>query len=997
MVLGQREAIEKAEGPCVILAGAGTGKTYTIVEKIKHLISEGIYEPERIVCITFSNEAANNLMARVQKAHNFKEGKEPIVKTFHAFSAEILRKYGDKIGVSKEFKVLTPDDAKVILHRYLKVNVGNCHKFISSIGNAKDLGIVLDNLKEYVDMKISEFGGIDLNKRLESLQFDLKTMYLRREKKEKRELVREIKRINDLLSIKKFVNAWKAYEKLKNIRNYQDYSDLNRNALKLLEKNPEIANDFSYIIVDEFQDTNKVQLDLLKYLAREGNITVVGDLNQSIYRFRGAYNKNFNEFREVFNVSKNDIFNLDKSYRSPNKILRAAHKLILNNYENVDECFEVLNVSNREGENINVIELNNAREEARKIVEIVKDEIKSGEDMKEICVMFRTHQQGRIIKRALEFAKIPFISVTKSSLLKEKSIKTVIDYLTILDKLKRKASGGQEAWWDLIYQLNYNDEDLIKIGKYIKNNERADNLSAVMLNSLEELELSKNGKMSSKILVDKIKRLIEFKKINIGEIIKEVYNLAGLINNQETKEDKAIMMNLNKFYELSKEHSMTYGDDLSSFLHYLNILDSLGIEIQPADLEEDGVRLMTLHATKGLEYGTVIITNMVQKRFPMERYSTNNLIPAELSPEFEINDFNERDIDYYVYEHERKNQMFEERRLCYVAFTRAKEKLILTYAKEYGNKKYYPSQFLQEIGFGNNNDVNFSVDMEERYEEPLVLRNGLEFSGALQGKDFDNKIAEIVKNSARNVKNNELSFSPSSLLLFEDCQKKYEYKYIYNMPEQKTVNWEVMMLGSFVHRVLEGGVKLSHQKLKHFEDLARQMHMENDWKDVDIADALHLIRVFYERNKNKFNGDSKTEVILKTKIGGLSFKGFADRIDFNSDGIEIVDYKTGNSNIPLRSRDWQLGYYALAASKLGKVKRITLDMLRHEKPLEFELDERGNARPVNSTRMEGFNIYSIEQELVKAAHFVLEAYEKGFKPCSVEKNCEFCSEYVYRE
>lgn len=996
---GQEEAIKKIKAPCVILAGAGTGKTYTIVEKIKYLIKNKIYSPERIVCITFSNEAANNLMSRVQKALSFENSKEPVIKTFHAFSAELLRRYGEKIGINKEFQILTPDESKVILYRYLKVPVGNCHKYISSIGTAKDLGIGLESLKEYLHIKLDEFKDVDLEKRVEGLQFELRTLYLGKDKWKKKGLVSEINKISNLLELKKFINAWNAYEKIKLMRHYQDYSDLNRNALRLLQENREISKDYDYIIVDEFQDSNKIQLELLFCLAPHGNVCIVGDLNQSIYRFRGAYNKNFNEFREKFNVSKNEIFNLDKSFRSSNKILRAAHKLILNNYQtgNGGECFEVLSFNNREGENIDIYGLKNGREEARKIVELVEEDIKKGTEMWEICIMFRTHQQGRIIKMALESKGIPFISVDKSSLLKEKSIKTVVDYLTILNKLKERARGGEQAWWDLIYQLGFNEDDLIKIGKFIKKNNDAENLSAVMLSSLNELELSDSGGMMAKILVERIKRLIPKIGKDVPELIKDVYNVGGLINGQKTKEGKAVMLNLNRFYELAKEHSVMHAHDLGSFVHYLDILNSLGIEIRSTDSENNGVRLMTLHATKGLEYKTVIITNLAQKRFPIERINNNPLIPAELSPEFD--DLPERDLDYYFYEHERQNQLFEERRLCYVAFTRAKEKLILTYAGEYGGKRYYPSQFLDEVKYKENPDFSFNIDLEDKYIESEIDAKGeVKFSFVLKSNDFDSAIAEAIKNSSRSITvpcAEELSFSPTGLLTFVECQKKYEYKYIYNMPEQKGISWEALMLGSFVHRVLEAGVKKCFSELKEFEDLAREMHLEPDWEDVEFDEVLHLIKVFFARNKEKYSKDSKTEQNLKMQIGGLNFTGFADRIDFCPDGLEIIDYKTGKGNVLPLARNWQLGYYALSASSLGRVRKITLDMLRHERPLEFELDEEGNARAVHSERIEGFNVYTVEQELVKTAHAILEAYEKGFKPCPIEKHCEFCNEWVY--
>ena len=162
---------------------------------------------------------------------------------------------------------------------------------------------------------------------------------------------------------------------------------------------------------------------------------------------------------------------------------------------------------------------------------------------------------------------------------------------------------------------------------------------------------------------------------------------------------------------------------------------------------------------------------------------------------------------------------------------------------------------------------------------------------------------------------------------------------------------------------------------------------------MDLQEAERLVRIFFERNKNKYNENSRTEQRLDSEIAGMKFIGFADRIDFNSDGLEIVDYKTGASQLMPKNRNWQLGYYALAASKFGKVKKITLEMLKHDKPLEFELDDRGNAKSVNGT-ME-FNIYEVEEQLIKTAHAIKEAFENGFKACNVERNCDFCSEYVY--
>jgi len=265
-------------------------------------------------------------------------------------------------------------------------------------------------------------------------------------------------------------------------------------------------------------------------------------------------------------------------------------------------------------------------------------------------------------------------------------------------------------------------------------------------------------------------------------------------------------------------------------------------------------------------------------------------------------------------------------------------------------------------------------------------------------RNFDEMLINLIKDSEgeREVKVSpkDKFFSPSSLLTFADCQKSYEYKYIYNMPDRKVASWEAMMLGSFVHSILDEGVKKGFGSLRKFLNLAQEILDRGEYGGIEFSEVEGLIRVFYERNKEKYNRDSKTEQRLILELAGINFIGFADRIDFNSDGLEIIDYKTGKGYVPPRARNWQLGYYALAASKLGKVRKITLDMLKQEKPLEFELDDQGNAKAVNSDRM-GFNIYQVEEELIKTAHAVISAYENGFKPCGVEKNCEFCNEFVY--
>jgi len=998
--MSNKEAIKSSLGPCLVLAGAGTGKTFTIVDKVKHLVENKIYPAKNIVCITFSNEAANNLTLRLTKVLK----KEiPIIRTFHGFSADLLREHAEKLEIDSKFKILDPDQAKVILHRNLKVDPFNCHRYISTISTAKDLGIPIEEFRSYIESELNVYKDVNLEKRLENLNFELQTLHLSKVKKDKKELVKEIKNIKKLLDIKKFVNIWSAYEKLKNKGKYLDYSDLNLYSLKLLQNNPEIAKNYSYVIVDEFQDTNKLQLDFLFSLATEGNITVVGDINQSIYRFRGAYKENLNLFKKHFKLTSKEIFSLDKSFRSPNTVLRVAHKLISNNYYNKEECFYVSNANNIEGEKVNVFEIKDAKEEARKVIEIIKKREEEGLPLEEICVMFRAHQYGRIIKRSLDNAKVQYYSVTKSSLLKQKSVKTAVDYLTILNKLKKKEKGGEEAWWDILYQLNFNQSDMVLIGKTIRqflrqkrDSEEKSNeiISLYFFNNLQNLGFSDEGKVASKILIEKIKLLLPFLDKPISEILTELYKVSGLLNNDKSQNQKEVFVNLMKFHEIAKVHEDLYDSDISNFLYYLGILETLEIDIDAPQLEEKGVRLMTSHATKGLEFDTVIITNMAQDRFPLSRYVSNSLIPTELLPELkeELSSVSKDQREEFITNYQKENQLQEERRLAYVSFTRTKENLFLTYANEYSSKKTFPSQFLNEINYKKNPDINFESDLEVKYVE-VEDKIAPSIKSALNSSDFESAINSFSKES-QNKEQKKLS--PSALRLFIDCQKEFEYRYVFNMPERKKFSWESMQLGSFVHMVLEKGVKSNFHSIEEFLEYSKELSLDEEWASINLDEVETLIKVFFERHKGRYSSSSKTEQFLPLNIEGMEFIGYADRIDFTKEGAQIVDYKTGKTAISPKDRDWQLGFYALAAKeKYGKVNKIILDMLRQEKPIEFEIDDKGNAVCISSDRISGFNIYDVENELVETAKLIQNAYKIGFKPCTIEKNCEFCNEYVY--
>ena len=942
--------ISNVKGPCVILAGAGTGKTYSIIEKLKYLISRKVYPIERIVCLTFSNEAVNTLRQRILP--HLHEQYEPIIRTFHSFCAEMLRKHSEKIGLKQNFKIMTPDDGKILLHKYFKINPYLCNKYIGEISMSKDIGKTLEESSNNVKTSSEEIENISF--KLEELKFKINTAHLKKISKDELNILKnEKEKIEEELNKSKFIQAWKSYEKIKSTRNGLDYADLHHKALELLNKNPEIANEFDYIIVDEFQDTNKLQCLILEKIAPHKNITVVGDLNQSIYRFRGAYDENFGYFKEVMGVTPQEIHALDKSYRSTNKILTLAHELIKNNYLVQEECFKVKNAYNKNGENIKVYSLKNGKEEVRKIIEIIKEEIKRGTPMKEICIIFRTHQQSATLKKQLEYEEIPCTSINKESLLKTPIIKTVRAYLTIIEKLINKSKGGDGAWWDLIhYSLKEKSDELI-VAQTIRKFKGEDCISLNLMDETKIEGLSAQGEIQLQAIRNHINSLLNEKSSPIQEIIKNIYSLLGVQEEVESK--KALNLSiLEKFYEFTKDFVETDSQDLSSLIHHLITIDALDISIEFPILIKEGIRIMTNHATKGLEYQVVIMSSLVQKKFPIERLSKQEALDN--------------------LEENMKKQIMEERRLCYVGFTRAKDRLYLTYAKDYGQRAYEPSQFLKEINYQNNEIIDFIKDESELYRQPKEI---------------------IQESKNEDFSNQKISFSPSALQMFDECQKRYEMKYVYSMPDPTPQSWEAIMIGNFVHRVLEKGVKNVCKTLKEFEDCAKVVQME-EYKDINLNDVIPLIKIFFERNKTKYNENSKTEQYLQTTIEGIKFNGYADRIDINDDGeLSIIDYKTGKGEIKPKYRNWQLGIYALASANYGKPKSLILEMLQKEYPLEFILDNQGIAKEIHSPRTQ-FNLNQIREEIVETAKKILNARKTSFRSCSPEKNCQFCQELTHK-
>jgi DNA helicase II / ATP-dependent DNA helicase PcrA len=860
--LEQEKAINKTKGPCIILAGAGTGKTYTIRQKIKYIVDNKIYKPEEILCLTFSNEATNNLKKKIFEDISNKANFLTI-KTFHSFCSEIIKENSSFFKINSDFKIIQPDDSKIIISKYFDVMPYYANRYINTIQNCKDFGITIENIKEYIKNKLlsklleyTTIENID-NFYLEK-QKEIRTIFketkhgdkdIRRTSKEyKKEIKAFIETYDDYKKFNLFIETWEKYESLKSEKNYLDYGDLNKLVLEYFTINgsSKYTEQYKYVFVDEFQDTNKLQFDLIKYIAEHRNITVVGDLNQSIYGFRGAYKDSFKNFEEVFKVDpETDVFNLTMSYRSPNTVLNIAYDLIKNNFEkDSEECQKIQNAHNREGEKVKMFSFNDQYEEARFISDEVEKEIENDIPLNQIAILIRTHKQAEVIKKALELKKIPYTYAGKANLLEYAEIKTVVSYLSILNNLINRTATGEQAWWYLFhYENTLQPEDSIKIGRYLKS-KRSQNISIDQALLESSVLLSESAQKIVTRVVEKLRSLTKISNKPLPSLVLDVFEITGLNRKytyKRTIENTEHLLNLKNFYEIAKNYYEFHDKDLFSFIQYLEILDKLEVNIDASKLSNlNAVRLMTIHACKGLQFKKVILSNLAEKRFPIDRTHNEPLIPKELIEDrkIEIDRVKEKNkelsperlekaIAEALKNYEKEILLYDERRLCYVGLTRAEENLTLTFAKSYNSESNSSknSVFLDEINYLNYENTTYTEDTEtlstimapnsksEKYKSllkeqligsldsddlnSLVLRLSKYFAVRSNNPDVQETINKVVidkeeltkdiikyqdnKNSIKFNKD-EFTFSPSSIMDYQHCPKLFEIKNIYRMP-----------------------------------------------------------------------------------------------------------------------------------------------------------------------------------------------------------------------
>ena len=641
----QLEAVEHKDGPCLVLAGAGSGKTKVLTQRIINLIDSDV-SPYNILAITFTNKAAKEMRNRVENELGSITD-SIFIGTFHSFGLRILRENYIDIGYTSNITILDTDDAKAIVKRILKENGYDPAKYeirtiINKISSAKNDGISPD---EYTKLFL-----------------------------------------NDLDIVIGLV--YKEYTKLLKDNNSVDFDDLLLKPVELLKKNKIILEKyqerFKYILVDEYQDTNSIQYELCKLLAsRYKNIFVVGDANQSIYSFRNADYRNILNFEKDYKNTK--VILLEENYRSTNNILKAANSVIKNNSEG-----KKLNLwsSKRDGELIDYIRCEDEIKEANFVINKIKDLISNGYKYSDIAVLYRTNAQSRVVEDAFVRNNIPHNIIGSYYFYNRKEIKDLIAYLKLI----------------------YNPCDSVSLERIINVPKRG--IGAKSIENLRKKATENNISMFDAI--DSGKEL-EFKKMilklqefslngNLSDLIEEILSTTGLRMEYEINkslENEAKVENLNEFktVALMFEESGIY--DLQTFLENIALVSDRG----QYNNDGDEVSIMTLHSAKGLEFNVVFLLGMEEGLFPHNR-SFNSLSNLE-----------------------------EERRLCYVGITRAKEKLYLLSARQrtiFGKTSgTIESRFIREI----NDDLINKISSVKEHEEKRVVGNMYNSSSEIKTGD----------------------------------------------------------------------------------------------------------------------------------------------------------------------------------------------------------------------------------------------------------------------
>jgi DNA helicase-2/ATP-dependent DNA helicase PcrA len=985
----QKSAVEYSNGDLLIIAGAGTGKTAVLTQRILHIVKKGMAKPSEILALTFTEKAAQEMQERVDLEMEYGY-EEPFISTFHSFCDRILREEGYNIGLDGSYSLMSSAQAYIFLRKHLydlPLNSlrpkGNPTKFLNDF---------LKHISRLQDEDVSPEEYVEFAKKLPNAGVAEKEEY---------------KRINELAL------TYKKYTELKIANSKIDFGDLIIFTIKLFREKPNVLEKyrkrFKYILVDEFQDTNFTQNTLVNLLTlglKEENgtnrpsLTVVGDDDQAIYKFRGAAISNILQFKETYPEAKEVV--LTENYRSKQEILDSAYTLIkhnnpnrLENTENIDKRLVAKGVFSDDEDSVNLVVASNEENEAKRVCdEILKltgysdyvekdsgisqvfDEkgqasfvgdgnVEDKYKFSDIAILVRANAHAESFIQEFRHKGVPYKLGGSRGLYARNEIQNLIAYLRVLvdysDEISMYRLISMPLW-------NLTPREYIELNMLARENKIS------MFEQLEELWHIKIGEDDLKeenfkeidnellerilsaeaiaglgtllmILDSSIKKIKDNR--DIVEILYDFLMRSEYMNaflKEENNESIFAISNINKYFELVKSYQKDNPEsNIYEYVDYLNYSIEVGESplVDSTEMEDlNAVNILTVHGSKGLEFPVVFLVNLVAQRFPSVGRADSIPIPEGLIKESMPFEISEQELN-----------LQEERRLFYVGATRAKEKLFLTAANYYGDakRKKKPSIFLNEI-----------LDRDTKSDfETVDLDNINDISMNLKYISKDNYDSIIPRDENIDLTK---KFSYSQLNVYDLCPRKYEYSYVLKIPQKPS---SAMSFGTSVHNTLKDFYSLVKRSKEGLVGIANEPSLEElldlyekNWivtgyeskkqEELRRKEGRDIMKKYYEKVYSKDDNPIKLEEGFNVHFGNTTFNGKIDRIDLvgeNNGVLEvcIVDYKTGKekdaSDI---KKDLQLPLYALfAEEKLGlKVVGAKYIFVEVQKTIEVDVSEK---------------------------------------------------------
>ncbi len=861
----QKKAVTHGEGPLLIIAGAGTGKTKVLTHRIAYLISAKLARPEEILAVTFTEKAANEMEERVDLlipySYSFVE-----ISTFNSFGERVLRNYAHEMGYNLDFKLLDEVEQTVFFRQNLfRFPLAYYRPLSSPTRYIQEILIAIRRLKQE-DIKPDDY-----------LAFARK-LKIHSESESERELAFKHQEVG---------LVYKKYQKLLKIKGMIDFEDQVTLVLELFRKRPSILKEYQdrykYILVDEFQDTNHVQFEMLKLLAgTHNNITVVGDDDQSIFRFRGASLSNILNFRKMYPEARRIVIN--RNYRSTQAILDAAYRLIQHNNpfrleveENIDKTLESSFREDRKS--IYQLQFGTLSHEADRVAEIISEKIKGGYRYGDMAILVRRNADADAFLRALNMREIPFRFSGSRGLYSQNEVRILLAFINALTDFENSRSLFYLALCEIygmpVYDLtvisNYAHKKNLSLHKVFQKIHRGQIPVAIQEPSIA---------IAKKIFQD----LLDFIKLsssqNAGEVVYSFLEKTGFLKSLMEVRDLSAeirLKNIRIFFDTVRNFTdISEDNSIYAFARHLDLLQQVGDNpaTAEAELEEDAVNVLTVHKAKGLEFPVVFMVGLIADRFPGSDRREKIPLPEEIFKESLGHE------EGFLEDDRNRSSVREERRLFYVGMTRAKKDLYLTWSRDYGLKRLKKvSPFVLE-----------ALDLSKPPEEILRL------SSAEEIKRYGPQTTVSV--TPPSVIERELL--PLSFLQIDDyltCPLKYRYRHVLKVPVLPHYN---VVFGRVLHDTIHHYLKLKTQgKRLGAQDLIKEYNtrwinegfLSREHEEMKKKSGEKALRRFFSREESSDSHPHFLEKQFRWQEKGIRFSGRWDRIDLLDEGAVIIDFK----------------------------------------------------------------------------------------------------------